>query len=308
MMLEVIKDNTEKDIIVVLDVFNDIYSGLTKVSPNKVTKIRQYAYATAVTRLYAIFEHFIEKTLSSYLDYLSENKTYADLSPGLKKEYRIGFSHVLSRIDQPRFSALNHEDLIEKYHRAINERVSDYQFIAEALIRHDNNLRPNVIFELFNRLGLTDLERWLVKSATEYGLYDSEERVKEQFESELNNLIEVRNDSSHGVPEQIGSQSILQRHCELIFFLVSSITSFVEREIFILLQLAGKTFKIGNVTEVFKRAGASVAKVNKKSFISLGVNYVFEDSFDFYTQKFSAVKLNDSDVGLNFQHWTIMLK
>lgn len=113
-MLEVIKDNTEKDIIVVLDVFNDIYSGLTKASPFKVTKIRQYAYATAVTRLYAIFEHFIEKTLSSYLDYLSENKTYADLSPGLKREYRIGFSHVLSRIDQPRFSSLSHEGLIEK--------------------------------------------------------------------------------------------------------------------------------------------------------------------------------------------------
>ncbi|CAB5624685.1 MAG: MAE_28990/MAE_18760 family HEPN-like nuclease [Klebsiella sp.] len=299
-MLEVIKDNTEKDIIVVLDVFNDIYSGLTKASPFKVTKIRQYAYATAVTRLYAIFEHFIEKTLSSYLDYLSENKTYADLSPGLKREYRIGFSHVLSRIDQPRFSSLSHEGLIEKYHRAINESVSDYQFIAEALIRHDNNLRPNVIFELFSRLGLTGLESWLIMSVKEYGLYESEERIKEQFESELNNIIEVRNDSSHGVPEQIGSQSILQRHCELIFLLVSSITSFVEREIFILLQLTGKTFKIGNVTEVFNKAGASIAKVNKKSLISLSVDYVFEDSFHFYTQKFCAVKLNDDDVSTEF--------
>lgn len=299
-MLEVIKDNTENDIIVVLDIFNDIYSGLAKAPPIKVTKIRQYAYATAVTRLYAIFEHFIEKTLSSYLDYLSENKTYADLPLGLKKEYRIGFSHVLSRIDQPRFSSLNHEDLIEKYHRAINESVSSYQFIAEALIRHDNNLRPNVIFELFSRLGLTGLESWLIMSAKEYGLYDSEERIKEQFESELNNFIEVRNDSSHGVPEQIGSQSILQRHCELIFLLVSSISSFIEREIFILLQLAGKTHKIGNVTEVFNRVGASVAKVNKKSIISLGVDYVFEDSFHFYTQKFNTVKLNDDDVGAEF--------
>lgn len=60
-MLDVIKDNTEKDIIIVLDVFNNIYLGLSKVSSVKVTKIRQYAYATAVTRLYAIFEHFIEK-------------------------------------------------------------------------------------------------------------------------------------------------------------------------------------------------------------------------------------------------------
>lgn len=265
-----------------------------------MTKIRQYAYATSVTRLYAIFEHFVEKTLSSYLDYLSENKTYANLSPGLKREYRIGFSHVLSRIDQPRFSSLNHEDLIEKYHRAINEGVSNYQFIAEALIRHDNNLRPNVIFELFSRLGLTGLENWLIMSAKEYGLYDSEERIKEQFESELNNFIEVRNDSSHGVPEQIGSQSILQRHCELIFLLVNSITSFVEKEIFILLQLAGKTFKIGNVTEVFNRAGASVAKVNKESIISLDVDYVFEDSFNFYRQKFIAVKINDDDVGAEF--------
>lgn len=299
-MLEVIKDNTEKDIIVVLDVFNDIYSGLGKVSPIKVTKIRQYAYATAVTRLYAIFEHFIEKTLSSYLDYLSENKTYADLSPSIKKEYRIGFSHVLSRIDQPRFSSLNHEDLIGKYHRAVNESVTNYQFVAEALIRHDNNLRPNVMFELFSRLGLTGLESWLIMSAKEYGLYDSEERIKEQFESELNNFIEVRNDSSHGVPEQIGSQSILQRHCELIFLLVNSITSFLEREIFILLQLAGKTFKIGNVTEVYGRSRASVAKVNKESIISLGVDYVFEDSFHFYKQKFIVVRLNDDDVDAEF--------
>ncbi|MEG6468733.1 MAE_28990/MAE_18760 family HEPN-like nuclease [Enterobacter bugandensis] len=299
-MLDVIKDNTERDIIVFLDVFNNIYSGLSKVSPVKVTKIRQYAYATAVTRLYAIFEHFIEKTLSSYLDYLSENKSYADLSPGLKREYRIGFSHVLSRIDQPRFSSLNHEDLIEKYHRAINENFISYQFVAEALIRHDNNLRPNVLFELFSRLGLTGLESWLISSVKEYGLYDSEERVKERFESEINNFIEVRNDSSHGVPEQIGSQSILQRNCELIFFLVNSITSFLEKEIFLLLQLTGKTINIGNVTEVFNKAGACVAVLNKGVVISLAENYFFEDSSHFYTQKFSAIKLNGNDINADF--------
>lgn len=299
-MLDVIKDNTEKDIIIVLDVFNNIYLGLSKVSSVKVTKIRQYAYAKAVTRLYAIFEHFIEKTLSSYLDYLSENKTYADLSPSLKREYRIGFSHVLSRIDQPRFSSLNHEDMIEKYHRAINENVSSYQFVAEALIRHDNNLRPNVLFELFSRLGLIGLESWLIMSVKEYGLYDSEERIKERFESEINNFIEVRNDSSHGVPEQIGSQSILQRNCELIFFLVNSITSFLEREIFLLLQLTGKTINIGNVTEVFNRAGACVATVKKGAVISLTENYVFEDSCHFYTQRFSAIQINDSDINAGF--------
>ncbi|HHQ4314550.1 TPA: MAE_28990/MAE_18760 family HEPN-like nuclease, partial [Serratia fonticola] len=261
----------------------------------KINKVRQYAYATAVTRLYAIFENFIEKTLSSYLDFLAENKLYGELSSGIKNEYRIGFSHVLSRIEQPRFKSLTHEGLIDKYHKAINNIIG-YQFVSEALIRHDNNLRLSVIFELFSRLGLKSLDNWLVLSAKDSDLYEDKEKSREQIESELSIFIELRNDSSHGVPEQIGSQSTIERHCELIRFLIVAITSYLESEILELLILGGKATKIGKISEVLTRANASILNINSRGLVSLECEYFFKESNDFYTQKINSIQIDDVPV------------
>src|SRR4051794_10245947 len=92
--------------------------------------VKQYAVASCVTRLYAIYEWFVETLLADYLDALPEILSYADLPDGLKVEYRMGISHVLSRLDADRYSHLKHENVIRWYHEALTG--SAYRFVVEA--------------------------------------------------------------------------------------------------------------------------------------------------------------------------------
>lgn len=293
-MLSDLKNNADLEISIVQDVVSSIYGQLGTYPAEKTIKIRQYAYATAVTRLYAIFESFVEKTLATYLDYLSENKSFESLPESIKNEYRIGFSHVLSRIDQTRFKALSHESLIEKYHKAITNEIK-YQFVSEALIRHDNNLRPNVIHSLFSRLDMKNFDSWLISSAENRDVFPEVEKIKEQFESELNNFIEFRNDSSHGIPDEIGSQSTIEKHCKLVSFAINAISSFLESEILSLLISSGQALKIGSISEVYKKANAAVLKANCGSFLNVGCYVYFKSKGEFYTQKINSIRINDED-------------
>ncbi len=294
-MLSALREKSKLEISIVNDVFFSIYKHLDEHEQSKVTNIRQYAYASAVTRLYAILENFVGKILASYLDYLSENKAYNELSGNIKNEYRIGFSHVLSRIDQTRFKSLTHEGLIEKYHKAINND-GKYQFVSEALIRHDNNLRPSVIFELFGRLNMKELESWIVSQAKNISFYQESDKTREQFESELNNFIEIRNDSSHGVPEHIGSPNTIERNCSFIDFLVSTISAYLESEILSLLVENGSAFKLGKVTEIYTKANAAILKANANLLLDLDGWFYFKENSDFYRQKIQSIRLDGVEV------------
>ena len=81
--------------------------------------MKLYAVSSCVTHLYAILERFIESGISDFLDAMPELITYASLSEGMKNEYRIGISHVLSRIDSKRYGHLTHENIIRWYHEAL---------------------------------------------------------------------------------------------------------------------------------------------------------------------------------------------
>lgn len=118
--------------------------------------IRQYNVSSCVTRLYAIIEKFIETIISDYLDALSELVRFSALPNELKNEYRIGISHILSKIEQGRFIHLNHENVVEWYYNAIKD-LEGYRFITDALTRHEQNFRLNIIETAFSKIQLKNL-------------------------------------------------------------------------------------------------------------------------------------------------------
>jgi hypothetical protein len=50
----------------------------------------------------------------------------------MRTEYRVGISHLLNRLDSPRYSHLDHGNLIRWYHEALAAH-SPYRFVPEAL-------------------------------------------------------------------------------------------------------------------------------------------------------------------------------
>lgn len=257
--------------------------------------MKLYAASSCVTNLYAIFERFIESGISDFLDAMPELIAYASLSDGMKTEYRIGISHVLSRIDSKRYGHLSHENIIRWYHEALTS-VETYRFVTEALTRHDENLRMGVIEGLLSRVQLKDLRGWLSRHPDICSLYTDDALIYEQLETELKNFVQLRNDAAHGVLDDLQGRDNLQRCCQLITHLVTAISSYLHKGLLLKRTEAGKARKIGAVSEVFEKSGAFIILVengtalNKGGLIHLvGPNYC-------NSQKIQSLRINDINV------------
>jgi hypothetical protein len=223
--------------------------------------VRIYAVTSCVTRLYAVYEHFVESLISDYLDAIPELESYAELSVGLRQEYRIGISHILGRLDSERYSHLKHENVILWYHQAISN-APVYRFVTEALTRHDINLRLNVVENLISRLDLQGFRGWLVCSEEIVSLYEEQTAIIEQLEAELRSFVLLRNDAAHGSLQALEGRDNLVRYCRLISALVKTMTAYFSRSLLMNRARVGKSRKIGIVTEVFPKAGAFIAQLD----------------------------------------------
>lgn len=237
-------------------------------------RMKIYSVSSCVTNLYAIYERFVESAIADYLDAIPELIRYSELSAELRAEYRIGISHILSRIDSERYSHLVHENVIRWYHEALSDS-DKYRFVPEALTRHEQNLRLASLEGLLSKIRLTELSAWLNKSSRIKFLYDDAFSINEQLEAELRNFIQIRNDAAHGGLDDLEGKENLQRYCTLIRTLIESISEYMHKSLLEQRTLAGKCRSIGQVTEVFNRAGAFVAQLSNTSSVEVGMNMHF---------------------------------
>lgn len=231
--------------------------------------VKVYAVASCVTRLYAIYEHFVESLLSDFLDSIPELVAYSSLSDGLKKEYRFGISHILGKIDADRYSHLTHENVILWYHEAISN-APNYRFVTEALTRHDHNLRLNIVENLVSRLDLNGLREWLAHSEDIVALYEERTAVIEQLDAELRSFVQLRNDAAHGTLQTLEGRDNLERYCNLMSALIKALAEYFSKCLLQHRVKAGKSRKIGVVTEVFAKANAFIVQLESGSVLTRG--------------------------------------
>jgi hypothetical protein len=294
-MFDALTANTLEQIGVVEDlipVHEDVSNGKTSDARRR---IKLYAVSSCVTRLYAIYENFVETILSDFLDSIPEISPYASLAAGLKSEYRLGISHVLSKIDNERYSHLTHESVVLWYHEALANQPK-YRFVTEALIRHEQNLRLNVLETLLARIQLSGIRSWLAHNEAVTALYTESESVFEQLDAELKTFVQIRNDAAHGVLDDLQGKDNLERFCELMRSMVLAISSYLHRSLLLLRANAGRARKIGEVTEVFHKNGAFIAQIENAARLQkgmqihvLGTNYCF-------LQQIDSIRVNDLDV------------
>lgn len=232
--------------------------------------VKVYAVTSCVTRLYAIYERFVESLISDFLDAIPELIPYCDLSDGLKKEYRVGVSHVLSKLDEERYSHLAHENVILWYHEALTS-TDKYRFVTEALTHHDRNLRLSVVERLVSRVNLKDLRGWLTHSEEITALYEEQTAIVEQLDAELRAFVQLRNEAAHGVLEALEGKDNLARYCALIQAIVRALAAYFSRNLLLQRIRAGKAKRIGLVTETFASAGAFIAQLDNGAEVQLGM-------------------------------------
>lgn len=283
-MFDGLTNNSYADIAVVQTFIDSLDSQANAAPTADQIRLKAYAVSACATRLYAIYERYVESLISDYLDALPELMPFIDLPETVRKEYRIGFSTVLGKLDQRRYRNLNHENMVQWYSQAL-AGSNPYKIISQALIRHDDNLRLPTIEGMVSRVGLSDLRSWLSSHSAILGLYERADGITDKFEAELKAFVELRNDAAHGtLDDDLVGKEILHRYCEVICALISSLSAFFHKSLIMNRVSAGSALHLGTVTEVFQQAKACIIQLAPRKEISkgtklhiVGANYCYSD-------------------------------
>lgn len=257
-------------------------------------RMKVFSVSSCVTRLYAIHEHFVETAISDYLDALSECASFESLSAEFKNEYRIGVSHILSKIDQGRYDHLNHEEVVKWYYEGITN-TQPYRFVTDALTRHEENLRIPTIEKIFNKIQLKDLGSWLAAHPNLKQLYPDEVSFYPQLEAEVKAFVQLRNDASHGTLEDLEGPDNLIRLCDLATSLLISIASFLRKSLVIQLELAGKMKNVGSITETFSN-DAFISTTKNGTSIKVGDKIYIMSTSNCQPEVITSIMVNDQSV------------
>jgi hypothetical protein len=201
-------------------------TGLIKGVPG-VTDWRVYDHCAVVTRLYAIYERFVENLITDWVRLLpSIFPRYVDLEETIQNTHRMGVGRLLCDLKKNRFEHLSIDQVVQGLFRGVTGE-EEYALLPDAFLLHEQNLRKGVLEQLLAGAGIQNAWAWVEKHrAVKHFL---EVRVSENTaEGELNELITYRNEAAHGavIDNFLGSNALLEL-CEFIETLCQALAELV---------------------------------------------------------------------------------
>ncbi|NEQ36682.1 MAG: hypothetical protein F6K40_10500 [Okeania sp. SIO3I5] len=253
-----------------------------------------YEHCAVVTRLYAIYENFVEDLISSWLKYLQNIvENYLELDEKIQNTHREGVGRILLEFKKDRFKDFSINQVIRGLFYGTTNENKNYELLPKAFLLHDQNLRKDVLEKLFADAGIGNTWQWVVKHRKVRNFIEEIRGNQNNAEEELNQLISYRNEAAHGVVDQIlGTQELLDL-CDFIKALCQALAELVTYQIIQKQISTGKAQKIGEVTEWYKTPKAAVAKINEGSFsIGTSIFLVRETSSYCRLATIESIKIN----------------
>ncbi|NEQ75818.1 MAG: hypothetical protein F6K23_23930 [Okeania sp. SIO2C9] len=293
---------------------------LLKGTPNE-KQWKLYEHCAVVTRLYAIYERFVEELISTWLQYLPQLvENYLELDEKIQNTHREGVGRILLEFKKDRFKDLSENQVIIGLFYGTTGENKNYELLPQAFLLHDQNLRKDILEKLFTDAGIGNTWKWVIKHRKVIHIIEeirgnkniAEKELKNAVEGELNQLISYRNEAAHGVVDEIlGTQELLDLG-DFIKALCQALAELVTYQIIQKQTSTGKAKEIGEITEWFKKPKAAVARINNSSLsIETNVFLVSETSSYCRLAKIESIQINDishenieitseAEVGLKF--------
>ncbi|MEG4501252.1 MAE_28990/MAE_18760 family HEPN-like nuclease [Microcoleus sp. F10B5] len=292
---------------------NPEFAALIEEIPSK-DEWRIYDRSAVVTRLYAIYERFVEDLISDWLRRMPDLvPRYSDLGEKIQNTHREGIGRLLIDIKKNRFQHLSVEKVVQGLSCGITD-TGKYELLPDAFLLHEQNLRKEALETVLKNAGIDEAWKW-VSNHKEIKYFVEEVRGRQNTaEGELNQLVDYRNEAAHGSTNQIlGTQELLDLG-DFVEALCKSLADLVTYKIILLQKALGLVREIGEITEWFKKQQAYVAKVQE---VTLTVEervflVLVNDKLSYcYSAKIESIKLNDifhnqveitseAEVGLKF--------
>lgn len=251
----------------------------------------------AVNRIYAVFEQFVEALLGDWIIERSRSEKFGALPESIRISYSRGIADILSSLNQARYNHLSERELISGFNDALGGKIG-YRLFPECLTRHKNNFRWSELAEVFARSGIDNLSDWISHSARLRDFFESDDRLSEQAESKLSELIGYRNDASHGAVEvdQILGSDALEELSDFIEALASDLMDLIRDRWTDWLIKIDNAHDIGSISEKFS-ANVRIA-ICERVTLSVGQKVVVRKAR--FCRMVEILELRIDDVGHSF--------
>lgn len=257
-----------------------------------------YEHCAVVTRLYAIYERFVEDLITDWLAMLPKiYLSYSDLEERIRTTHQIGVGKLLVDLNKNRYEYLSIEEVISGIFRGVSDDKG-YELFPDAFLIHEQNLRKEILEKLLADAGIPNVWSWLEKHRAVKQFLQEVRGNQNSAEGELNQLISYRNDAAHGeIPQDVLDSNALIELCDFIEALCEALTELVTYQVIERQKFLGYIKEIGKITEWFKTPQAGVAKI-KEATLSVGESVFLVGEAFCQVSKIESININDQSRNL----------
>jgi MAE_28990/MAE_18760-like HEPN len=205
---------TIRSIIKVHEKLRELQSVDTRDLPLLVTELIEilpkrgnwtvYEHCSVITRLYSIYESFVESIIHEWIDRLPLIvMDYSQLDEIIRRSHAANIGNLLTKMCNRKdgFEDTLVKDTLEGLYQGVSGN-RNYQLLRDAFSGHEQNLRKDILEELFREAGIHDhCWAWVqkhpkvIKIITEK---ESTEARNRETETRLKDFIQDRNEAAHG--------------------------------------------------------------------------------------------------------------
>ncbi len=281
-LLATVRENisTVRSIIKTSDRLRDIGFGGDAITKHSFSTLLQdipslkewrvYDHCSAITRLYAIYENFVENLISRWLGLLPGLfPRYSDLEERIRNTHQMGVGRLLLDLKKNRYEHLSPKEVVHGLFRGVTGE-EEYELLSDAFLFHEQNFRRETLEKLLADAGIPNAWAWVDKHRAVNNFVEEIRGNQNTTEGELNELISYRNDAAHGalIDDFLGSNALLEL-CDFVDTLCQALAELVTYQAIECKKSIGQAREIGKITEWFKKHEAGVAKVEETT-LSVG--------------------------------------
>ncbi|GCL38714.1 hypothetical protein IQ227_25125 [Anabaena aphanizomenioides LEGE 00250] len=280
----------EETKIVLMDMFQDI---------PEATDWRVYDQCAVVTRLYAIYESFVEDLIQSWVILLPDlYPNYLDLNDAIRKTHQSGVGRLLQEIlreDNNRYKLSAQKVILGLLNGETGE--NKYELLPEAFLFHEQNLRKNSLERLLASAGIIDSWSWVVNHRDIKNFLKEIRGNQTTLEKEMNIFISYRNDAAHStkIEDWLGFKPLLEL-CDFVESLCQALTELVNYQVLQSKESIGQVQEVGKITEWFKKPQAGVFTAYIECSLSVGSTIILVGESYCQEAKIESIKYNDQSI------------
>ncbi len=273
----------EETKIVLMNIFQDI---------PEVTDWRIYDHCAVVTRLYAIYETFVEDLIRDWLIMLPElYPNYSDLDSKIRNTHKNGVGRLLGQLEddkddeelknkKKRYSHLSIEKVIQGLFAGKTGK-NNYELLPDAFLFHEQNLREGTLSKLLADAGIQNAWSWVVKHKNIKYFIEEIRANQNNAEKELDLLIGYRNDAAHGtnIDNRLAANALLEL-CDFVENLCQALTELVTFQVIEKKKSIGQAQEIGKITRYYDQIKVAVFKTSENCLLSVSCSlFLVGDSY-----------------------------